>query len=397
MNNRVYLDANATTCVDPILMGRYMSLCQEIWGNPSSAHHEGQNAKGIFLEAKRVIREILQVPPHFDIFFFSSATEALNTLIKGTVFRTLKKGERSLSQQQTILSTEVEHAAVFECIHDLVTLPFSGVVCESDFVPVGLYGAPKYSDVVRHVEEKLPSVAAFMAANNETGVVTDELPIIAKYLSSRSIPLIVDGVAFLGKSPILFHEGISAYIFSGHKIHAPKGVAVAVVDKKLKFRPMIVGGPQESKKRAGTENVPLAVIFADALRITMQSLEETYKKLRHFQCCFENELEEVFPEIIINCRHAKERLPSTSNISFPGIHGEDLLMALDMAGVSASHGSACSSGALEPSRVLLKMGMPHSQAGSSVRFSWSRLTTEQDIKEGIRRTIQTVKSYMERK
>ncbi len=384
MNSRVYLDANATTCIDPELLERYAIYCRNVWGNPSSVHYEGQKARGALLEAKESIKSLLKAPSHYDVIFFSSATEAINTLIKGITASSKRK-------EGILLSTEVEHAAVFETIREIVS---QGI--ESHFIPVGIGGAPRCHDIASYLEEEKKQIllAAFMAVNNETGIITHELDQIAKALQQKSIPLIVDGVALLGKGlPISFYEGISAYIFSGHKIHAPKGIAVALVDRRIPFQPLIVGGPQENKKRAGTENVPLALIFRDALKIAIEQQEKTYETLSSFQKLFESELITCFPDIIIHGKDAPFRASSTSNIAFPRLYGEDLLMALDIAGVSVSHGSACSSGALEPSRVLLKMGISREIASSSLRFSWSRCTTEDELKAGLLRIIQIVKSY----
>ncbi|MGR3952063.1 MAG: cysteine desulfurase family protein [Chlamydia sp.] len=391
-SHRVYLDSHATTWIDPALIDRYSYLTQEIWGNPSSTHYEGQKARGVLLEAKKQIRTLLHIPDSYDILFFSNATEALNTLIKGVIEA---KRERVLNQKIRVVSTEVEHAAVYESLRKINSN------ISLDYMPIGVNGFPKIEDIDSYLDEvhrmgESCSLGAFMAANNETGSITEDLPLIAQKFAERSIPLIVDGVASFGKMPFQLHRGISAFIFSGHKFHAPKGISAAIVDKKLKFRPLIIGGPQENNKRAGTENIPLIALIADAVAVAVSSLDETERGMKKLQQRFEAGLLERFPEIQINCLHSTKRIPSVSNIFFPGVDGEELLILLDMAGVSASHGSACSSGALEPSRVLLKMGLPHSTASSSLRFSWSRFTSEQDIEEGLSRIVGAIYSYRER-
>ncbi len=390
---RSYLDCNATTCIDPEVLEVYTSLLKEVWGNPSSTHREGQRAKSFIVEAKDRIKKALNAPPHYDVLFFSSATEAINTLLKGVVSSTIRE-KKLVNSLKSFLTTEMEHAAVYETVK---CFERTWANFNVKYLPPNLYGAPSLQDVERAVENELQSQcsllgASFMAVNNETGVITDELPRIASLLQSLRIPLIVDGVALLGKAPIDFYDGISALIFSGHKIHAPKGIGFALVDKRLRFDPLIVGGPQESGKRAGTENPPLAGALAFAVEKTSLQLSSDLDYMRSLQQKFEERLISELTADVCVINGEGKRVPSTSNIAFLGVDGEDLLFNLDLKGVSASHGSACSSGALEPSRVLLKMGYSHERASSSLRFSISRLTTEEEIEKALKEIVALVKA-----
>lgn len=381
---RIYLDAHATTSVDPFLIQKYAEHLEKIWGNPSSVHYEGRIAKALLLDAKRRIQTLLQVPKRYEIFFFSTATEALNTLLQGVVsYKKSKKKRESHSElaRSLFLSTEVEHAAVYETICKMDDI-------EPLYAPIDIDGVLSKNRLFDLVESaSVPIVAAsIMAANNETGVVTSDLQDIADFLHTKSIPLIVDGVAFVGRGiDIPWSEGISAFVFSGHKLHIPKGVAVAIVDKRLRFQPLFFGGPQESTKRPGTENVPLDILVADGLELVMASHQKDREHLYELQSYFESRLEEICPSIVIHGKKAPHRLPSVSNVSFPGVSGEDLLIQLDLVGISASHGSACSSGSLEPSRVLMKMGLTYELCDSSIRFSWSRRTQKSEIDEALLR------------
>lgn len=214
-----------------------------------------------------------------------------------------------------------------------------------------------------------------MAVNNETGAKTPWRE-IADLAESRGIPFIVDGVALIGKEAIApLPKGVTAMAFSGHKFHAPKGVGFFYLKAGVTFNPLIFGGGQEGQKRGGTENF----IGILGMKRAIEQLQEAppFEKLLSLRTHFENKLQADIPGILINGEG--ERCSNISNIAFDAVDGESLLFNLDLKGIQASHGSACSSGSLEPSRILLAMGYPLSRARSSIRFSFSRLNTTEEV------------------
>lgn len=349
----IYLDNNATTALDPEVFEAMKPFLTSLTGNPSSVHGYGQRAKAALTEATRRCARFFKVRPE-EIIFTSGATEGLNWLI------------RSIPQGAHVISSSLEHAAVLEPLKQSgcwVTYldPEQG---EGAIAPAQLEGA---------LRENTEAII-LTAVNNETGIKTD-LEAIAALASLHGIPLIVDGVAWLGKEPIHLPAGVSAVCFSGHKIHGPLGVGLAVVRKGFKTKPLITGGGQQRGLRSGTENLPAIVGFAKALELLTSEQGEGMFKLRER---FESGLRKALPDIVI-LGEERQRICNTSQIAFPGVDGETLLFTLDLAGVAASHGAACSSGTLEASRVLLSMGIDPALARSSLRFSFSRFNTDAEI------------------
>lgn len=347
----IYLDNNATTRIDPIVFEEMKPFLTEMVGNPSSIHRYGQKAKGVLIDAQKRIADFFGVRSD-EILFTSGATEALNFLI------------RSVPKGGHVITSSLEHVAVLE--------PLKYSACSVSYVD---------HVTVRAIEEVLQpdtEMLVFMAANNETGILTEIAP-IAHLAEEMKIPLIVDGVALLGKEPFSIPQGVSAICFSGHKIHAPMGVGVAIVRHPFRPHPFIVGGPQQRGWRGGTVNLPGIVGFAKALDLIE---EGHFKQMRKLRDRFERGILESLEDVVIHGVD-QHRLSNTSNIAFLGVDGETLLMSLDLHGIAASHGSACSSGTLEPSRVLLNMGVPKFVARSSLRFSLSRFTTEEEIDRAV--------------
>jgi cysteine desulfurase len=226
------------------------------------------------------------------------------------------------------------------------------------------------------------------AVNNETGVKTD-IHAIASIAKQANVPLIVDGVALLGKEPFEIPQGVSAMAFSGHKLHGPKGSGLALIRSSLSLYPLLTGGDQETGRRAGTENLPAIIGFAKAIQLLDEELPEATTRMHMLRQRLEEGLQQAIGPLVINGQGP--RICNTSNISFPGVEGETLLIALDMAGIAVSHGSACASGALEPSRILQNMGISKTLSRSSVRFSLSRWTTSEEIDACIEITSSIVK------
>ncbi len=332
--------------------------------NPSSVHFFGQRAKGLLLSARQKVATFFGALPE-EIIFTSGGTESINYFL-----RTLKGH---------VITTKIEHSAVLktlEALHLDVT-----------YVPVGPWGAP----LLEQIEEAiLPQTSAIVlsAANSETGVKID-LGAIAQLAERRNIPLFIDAVAHIAKEPFVLYPGISALSLSAHKFHGPKGVGALYLSSRIKLPPQITGGSQENAKRAGTENLAGILGLAEALQI----FDPSSTHLLNLRVRLEKGLFDEIPDIAMN--GDGPRICNTSNIAFLGVDGEALLMQLDLAGIAVSHGSACSSGSLEPSRVLTNMGMDRKRARSSIRFSLSRMNTEKEIDLVIGKTAQIVKQLRE--
>lgn len=360
MKKRIYLDHNAATPVDPRVVAGVADLLKAGYGNPSSVHAEGRDIKKRLLAARDTIAESLEVRSD-EIVFTSGATEGANLVIRGLLQHN-PKGH--------IVTTNIEHSCVRNTVKEMAEFG-----CEVTHLTTGTWGAVS-AEAVEQALRNDTKLIAIMAANNETGV-KNPIAEIAEIAARAGIPLFVDGAAFLGKEELHIFPGISAMSISGQKIHALQGSGFCFIRKSLKLFPLMTGGSQEYGRRAGTENVPGIVSLGIAVSILK---EEQQKNTRHMQMLrdrFEEQLKVALPDLAVNGEGP--RLVNTSNLYFPDINGETLLMALDMAGIAASHGSACTSGALEPSHVLLGMGYPRSRVNGSLRFSVSRLTTKEEI------------------
>lgn len=355
--NRIYLDHNATTPLAPSVLEAMVAELVRGPRNPSSIHTFGQEAKKTLVHARATIAHFLHVKPH-EILFTSSGTESLNLLIRGLLPQT----------PCHILTTDLDHPCIYETLQSLPEH-------EVTFLSPGLSGAPS-SQQIEAALRPTTRLIVLSAVNSETGVKLD-LEGVAQVAQTASIPLVIDGVALLGKEPFTIPSGVTAMGFSGHKIHGPKGTGFAFLRSKTKLTPLLTGGSQEHKLRAGTENLPGIVGLAEAISLLEKNQEAYTRQMQTLRDRFEHELKTHIPQLTIN--GSGPRVVNTSNICFPNIDGESLLIHLDMEGIAASHATACSSGALEISRVLLSMGIPREKAASSLRFSLSRTNTEEDI------------------
>jgi cysteine desulfurase len=357
MTQRIYLDNNASAPLDPRLAEFIVQTLPTLQGNPSSSHQYGQNVRGLISKARATIAKYLNAKSS-ELVFTSGGTECVNMAIRGLVTNQLPGH---------IITSAAEHACVIATCKQMAAEGY-----EVTYLPTGPYGAvlPEQVEAAFRPDTQL---VALMAANNETGVKTD-IASIAKITHSRRIPFFVDGIALLGKEDVEIPLGVSAMAFSGHKIHALQGVGLLFLRSGVKLRPLIVGGEQEYNRRAGTENLLGILSLAKAIELID---EKTYLYIRQLRDQFESTLIREIPGLCVNGE--APRTSNVSNLAFPGVDGEALLMGLDRAGISASHGSACSSGSLEPSRVLLAMGLPLARVNSSIRFSFSRLNTPQEI------------------
>ena len=368
--DKIYLDHNATTPLAEEVFEVLKYFFAKRLGNPSSLHVFGREAKKYLSTARESIAHFFQVKPQ-EILFTSGATEGINFLLKGVA----KK-----SPKGTILTSSIEHASLEKT---LLSLEEEGWKIRR--LNPGLYGAITPQDLEDAIDETTRMIA-LSSANNETGV---KIPLkeIAEIASKHTLPLIIDAVASLGKEPLFFHEGIFGMVFSSHKIHGPRGVGMVILRSSHKVAPLILGGPQESGRRAGSENLEAIMGFSEAISLLKRDLE---KGIAHMEF-LKNRLEIALVEHCgATINGSGERVCNTSNLSFPGVDGESLLIALDLENIAVSHGSACSSGALEPSRILQNMGTPMSSVRSSIRLSLSRYTTLEEIDQAIPIICRTV-------
>jgi cysteine desulfurase len=364
MSAKIFLDANATTRIDPRVLEAMLPELSSLPSNPSSIHFYGREAKNRLQKSRDTIAAFLKVEPH-EILFTSSGTEAMNLLLRGMV----PGGAKGHA-----ITSNVEHSCVYETLLDLEN---KGL--ETTYLSAGPCGAVTPAQVKEAIRPHTRFIS-MIAVNNETGVKND-IDAMAHIALEAGIPLLVDGVAWLGKELFTIHPGIFGMGFSSHKIHGPQGCGFAFVRSSLKLTPLLTGGKQEGSLRAGTENLPGIVGLAKAVEILSIELPEATKRMAMLRDRLEAGLLAKADPVLIN--GTGPRICNTSNLSFPGRRGEDLLIALDMMGIAASHGSACSSGALEPSRILTNMGIPFPLAASAIRFSLSRNTTLEEIDQAI--------------
>ncbi len=372
MKNRIYLDNNASTCVDPrVLAAIVHALESDSEGNPSSIHSYGQKARQNLAHAREVISSYLGVREH-EIIFTSGGTEGVNMLLRGFF---------NLGSAGHLITSNVEHSCVYSTAQKLQA---NGIHCT--FLETGAEGAAS-PEAVKAAIRPDTRLISLMAVNNETGVKTN-LEAIAAIAQEAKIPFFVDAVALMGKEVFKVPDGVTAMAFSGHKFHAPKGVGFLMIRSSLKLMPLMTGGDQEFGRRAGTENLPGIAGMAKAVELLRTDLPEALIRMKSLRDKFENDLMSLLSGVTINGQGS--RVVNTSNLAFEGVEGETLLAALDLLGIAVSHGSACASGALEPSRILLNMGCSKELAASSIRFSLSRFTTYDEIKYCIEAIVKTV-------
>ena len=368
---RIYLDNNATAGVDPRVLEAMLPHLSSTPSNPSSYHYFGQEAKRHLQNARESIAAFFHVKPH-EVIFTSGGTEAMNILLRG-FFPYGASGH--------VITSNVEHACVYSTLTELQK---KGL--QVSFLPAGLLGAVPPEEIKKAIRSETRLIT-LIAVNNETGVKHD-LDAIAQIAQEAAIPLIVDGVAWLGKELFTLHPGISGIGFSGHKFHAPKGIGFAIIRSSMKLHPLFIGGQQEHSLRPGTENLPGIVGLAKAIELLKTELPAATERMALLRDLLEAGLMQQAAPVVVN--GIGKRICNVCNLSFPDDSGEDLLIALDMAGIAVSHGSACSSGALEPSRILVNMGLPSQIARSAIRFSLSRNTTREEIDQTIEIVAQIV-------
>jgi len=364
----IYADNNATTQVAPEVYEAMAPFLTADYFNPSSMYEPARRTAAAIKQARRQIARHLGLADPNQILFTSCATESNNTAIFGTA--------KANPQRRHIITTAVEHPAVIEVCKDLER---NG--CEVTFLGVDNQGNLDLGEFVRSLRPDTLLVS-IMHANNETGVVFP-VPQLAR-ITKETDPSIIfhtDATQSVGKIPIDLAEEyrhVDLLSFSGHKLHAPKGIGALYIKRGTPCRPLLIGGHQEEGRRAGTENTPYIVGLAKAVELAAGHVEEEQTRIRSLRDRLETALEQQIPQIQINGRGAP-RLPNTLNVSCHYVEGEAMLYQLSDCGICASSGSACTSGSLEPSHVLRAMQVPFTAVHGSVRFSFSRYNTEADV------------------
>ena len=372
---KVYLDNNATTKVDEEVVKAMIPYFSEYYGNPFSLHLFGNETGLAVTQARQTIADILKAKPN-EIIFTASGSEADNLAIRGIAKAYKHRGKH-------IITSTIEHPAVKNTFMDLMEDGF-----EITMVPVDENGVMIMDEFKKALREDTILVSV-MHANNEVGSF-QPIEEIAKITKERKIIFHVDAVQTMGKVEIYPEKmGIDLLSFSGHKFHAPKGIGVLYKRDGVRLARIITGGNQEGKRRPGTSNVPYIVGLAKALEMSVANMKEEWNREETLRDYFEEEVSKRIPEIKINGKGAR-RLPGTSSITFKYLEGESMLLNLSLKGIAVSSGSACSSDSLQPSHVLLAMGVPAEFAHGTLRFSLSKYTTKEEIDYTIESLVEII-------
>ena len=372
----IYLDNAGTTKVDENVKAFMLPYFDDVYGNASSLHTSGQVAKEHLDAARKTIAKCLNAEPN-EIYFTSGGSESDNWAIKTACKFGKMKGKNH------IITSAFEHHAILHTLDEMKKEGF-----EVTYLPVYENGIVKPEDLEKAITDKT-CLVSIMFANNEIGTI-QKIEELGKICKEHKVIFHTDAVQAVGHLPIdVKAMNIDMLSMSGHKFHGPKGVGALFVKTSTPLFPLIYGGAQEKNKRAGTENLPGIAGMSKALEIATAEMDEVSAHERKLRDRLFDELSKV-PHSKIN-GDRNSRLPNNFNMSFEGIEGESLLLLLDDKGICASSGSACTSGSLDPSHVLLAIGLPHEIAHGSLRLTLSKYTTEEEIEK----TIPAVKEVVE--
>jgi cysteine desulfurase len=359
-----YLDSNATTPVDPRVREAMIPYFTERFANPSAFYHFAQEVRGEVELARERVARLINADPG-EIIFTSGGTEADNTAIKGVAFALREKGRH-------IVTCAVEHHAVLHACQYLEGFGF-----EITVLPVDTYGIVDLA-ALKQAIRKDTILISIMHANNETGTI-EPIEEIARIGREHGITVHTDAIQTVGKLAINVRSlGVDLLSLSGHKMYGPKGIGALYVRTGVRIDPLLHGGHHEHNRRAGTENVPSIVGLGMAAEIARAELTENEKHVCALRDRLEQGIRARIPEMVVN-GHPDKRLYNTLNCCFKGIEGEGILIGLDFEGVCASSGSACTSGSLDPSHVLVALGLPHEVAHGSLRLSLNKFNTDEDV------------------
>lgn len=367
--DRIYMDNAATTAVSPEVLQAMLPYFTDIYGNPSSIHSTGRDARRAVDAARKQVATAIGAQPT-EIYFTAGGSESDNWAIKGTAFAKRAKGNH-------IITSQIEHHAV---LHTCAWLEKQGF--EVTYLPVDEFGRVRVEDVEKAITDKTILIS-IMAANNEIGTL-QPITEIGKLAKSRGILFHTDAVQAMGAIPIDVNAmNIDMLSMSGHKFHGPKGIGVLYVRKGVHPDIFMHGGAQERGQRAGTENLAGIVGIGKAIELATQNLEANAARMSRLRDKLIDGILAEIPDVRLN-GHRTERLPNNVNVSIRYIEGEAMLLRLDLAGIAGSSGSACTSGSLDPSHVLLAIGLPHEIAHGSLRLSLGTDTTEEQVDEVLR-------------
>ncbi len=368
MMQRIYLDHTATTPLDPRVLDAMLPFFSGTFGNASSVHWYGQEARAALERSRETIARAIGAEPG-ELFFTSGGTESDNLAIIGVFRAASRKGKNHL------VTSAAEHHAVLEPCELLSEEGATATVLAPD------RSGRVDPEMVGGAITDRTCLVSIMHANNEVGTISP-LAAISDVARARGVLVHSDAVQTVGKIPVSVKDlGIDLLTFSAHKIYGPKGIGALFVRRGTELETLLHGGGQERGKRPGTENVPLIVGFAKAVEIAVGEMEQESVRLRKLRDILEQRIQRQFPEVILN-GHPSERLPHIVNISFDSqrisLEGEMLLLNMDLRGIAVSSGSACTSGSVQPSHVLLAMGRDPATARATLRFSFGKSNTEKD-------------------
>ncbi len=360
---KVYLDHSATTPVDPKVAQVMVEYMVEHFGNPSSIHSFGRAARKAVEDARAKVAALINAQPN-EVIFTSGGTEADNLALRGVLTANKKKGSH-------IITSKIEHHAVLTTCHQLEKEGYT-VTC----LDVDASGLVSPEDVRRAITPETV-ICSIMMANNEVGTL-QPVGEIAAVCREQGVIFHTDAVQAVGSVPVDVEDlGVDLLALSAHKIYGPKGIGALYVRRRTRINPILVGGSHERRLRAGTENVPGIVGLGAAAELAREQMPVQAEKIQRLRDRLAEGLLKI-PHSRLN-GHPTRRLPGNLNISIEYIEGESILLNLDMKGIAASSGSACTSGSLEPSHVLLAMGVPHEIAHGSLRFTLGRGNNEEDV------------------
>jgi len=373
---RIYLDYAATTPTHPLVLKAMLPWFTDGFGNPSSIHSFGQEAKGAIEEAREKVAGLIRAKSE-EIVFTGSGTEADNFAIKGVAYAKEHKGKH-------IITTTIEHHAVIEPCKFLEKRGF-----KVTYLPVDKDGLIDPGEVKKAITDETILISV-MHANNEIGTI-EPIEEIAKIANEREICLHTDAVQTVGHLPINLDElKVDLLSISAHKFYGPKGVGALYIRKGTKIVPFMHGGEQEHRRRASTQNVPGIVGFGKACELAQRKMVQEKERLEALRDKLISGILDRIDHVRLN-GHPTQRLPNNVNISLEFVEGESILLNLDLVGIAASTGSACSSSVLEASHVLLALGLPHESAHSSLRLTLGQETTGKDIDYVLEKLPQIVK------
>ncbi len=360
----IYLDHSATTYVKKEVIDEMLPYFTEGFGNPSSIYKQGRDAKKAIENSREIVATTIGASAR-EIFFTASGSESDNWAIKGAAYANVKKGKH-------IITSQIEHSAVLNACKQLESEGF-----KVSYLPVDSDGLVNVDNVEKAITPETILIS-IMYANNEIGTI-QPIADIGKLAKSRGVIFHTDAVQAIGNIPVNVNDlNVDLLSLTAHKFYGPKGIGALYVRKGIKISSLIHGGHQERGKRAGTENVPSIVGMAKALKLATDNIESYNSKLLALRDRTIDEIMEKIPFVRLNGDRNK-RLPGNVNLSFQYIEGESLLLMLDMKGIAASSGSACTSGSLDPSHVLLAIGLPHEIAHGSLRLTYGESNTDEDV------------------